>query len=336
MLNEFRQDPVSGDWVLYATHRARKPGAFEKDKFYQTKEECPFDGQRLIDQGRPLAVWEHGKKVEGVPDNWTTLVINNKFPAVESGMCSPIHTRGPISTADGRGFHELVITRDHDRHFAQFTDEETAEVIMAYKDRYNAMATDNCGDYISIFHNHGHLAGATVYHNHTQILSMPIIPSGVLRNVKNSVEYFERTGERIHEVVLAWEMQERKRIIYENEKFVVLCPYVSRAPYQVRIFPKIRNAYFGDLDDADIPFLAQALNMALKKINKALDNIDYAFFIHTSPPHRLNVPSFDFYHWHVEILPRSSIAAGLELGTNVFVNVVDPDVAAAELREAVI
>src|SRR5207253_6100817 len=99
-----------------------------------------------------------------------------------------------------------------------------------------------------------------------------------------------------------------------------------------RIFPKIRNAYFGQMPDQDIPALAEVLNSILRRINKSLNDPDYTFFIHTSPPQKEGAPSYDFYHWHIEIMPRLSIAAGLELGTNVFINVIDPDDAAATLR----
>jgi UDPglucose--hexose-1-phosphate uridylyltransferase len=38
------------------------------------------------------------------------------------------------------------------------------------------------------------------------------------------------------------------------------------------------------------------------------------------------------FHWHVELMPRLTVPASLELGTGLWLNVVDPDVAAAELR----
>jgi len=74
------------------------------------------------------------------------------------------------------------------------------------------------------------------------------------------------------------------------------------------------------------------LQIALLKIEKKLSDPDYNFFIHTAP--LKNKAEHKHYHWHIEIMPRFSIAAGLELGTNVFVNTVDPDEAAKLLREA--
>ncbi|OGN17891.1 MAG: hypothetical protein A3C88_01035 [Candidatus Yanofskybacteria bacterium RIFCSPHIGHO2_02_FULL_50_12] len=340
MLNEFRQDPVSGDWVLFATQRAKRPGAKEKDAFYQTAEECLFEPHKLSNQEKPVAAYYQGKAVDiSDPDalvgaGWTTVVLPNKFPALKHGICVPAVARGPFLVAEGAGFHELVITRDHEKHFAQFTEAETAEVLQAYLDRFKTIAADNCGEYVMIFHNHGHLAGASIYHNHSQILSMPIIPTGILKNIRGAQDYFEKTGKRVHEVLLQWERDEQKRIIFENEKFIVLCPFVSRTPYEMRIFPKSASAYFGEMSADDLPQLAQALNQAIGRLDHALGNADYNFFIHTAPPKRADAPSYDFYHWHIEIMPRFSIDAGLEFGTNVFVNPVDPDEAAEQLRNA--
>lgn len=332
MTNEFRQDPVSGDWVLFAPQRAKRPGSRQREPFYQSKEECRFEPERLSEQEPPLAVYSKGKLVQDISSDWTTVVLPNKFPALKRGMCGPVFERGPFAVAEGAGFHELVITRDHERHLGQLTEPEVAEVLQAYRDRYLSISNDKCGEYVMIFHNHGHLAGASVYHNHSQIISMPIIPTGILKNMRSAQNYFEKTGKRIHEVLLEWERQENKRIVFENDRFVVLCPYVSRTPYEMRIFPKNSSAYFDDVSEDDIPHLAQALSKSLRMMDAVLDRPDYNFFIHTAPPKKPTAPSYDFYHWHVEILPRSSIDAGLEFGTNVFVNSVDPDEAATQLK----
>lgn len=339
MVNEFRQDIVSGDWVLISTERAKKPSPQETNKntqLYQDKSTCPFEDPQRSDHRDPILVYNKGLKVvwnKGTTGEWTTQVVKNKYPALVDGFCVPPRNIGPFMVADGFGFHELVVTRDHDKSFAQFTDDETSEVLRVYKERHNSISQDECGDYVLIFHNHGRLAGASVYHNHSQILSMPIIPPGILKNIKGAKEFFERTGEKVHEMLIEWELEQNKRIIFENEKFIALCPFVSRTPYEMRIFPKNKSSNFGDIKDEDIIFLAEALNKVLRKLYSALNNPDYTFFIHTSPVKKDNSDLYNFYHWHIEIMPRFSIAAGMELGTNVFVNTVDPDEAAKLLRE---
>jgi UDPglucose--hexose-1-phosphate uridylyltransferase len=43
----------------------------------------------------------------------------------------------------------------------------------------------------------------------------------------------------------------------------------------------------------------------------------------------------DAYHWHLELIPKLSTAAGFELGTGMWINVVRPEDSAAFLRERI-
>jgi UDPglucose--hexose-1-phosphate uridylyltransferase len=329
MTSEFRQDIVSGQWVLIATERSKRKPKEKKAPFYQLKEACPFENP-VQSNGEPAIVYNRGQRVQW-PSEWTTMVIRNKYPALQSGVCAPPRNFGPTHIADANGFHELVITRDHEQSFAHFLEEETLEILMAYRERYKEIAQDDCGAYVLIFHNHGPSAGASIFHNHSQIISTPIIPPYILERIHGSEQYFQKNGKRVHDVMIDWERSEHKRIVYENEKFICLCPFASRTPYEIRIFPKVSSANFEMSNDADLASLADALNTILKKIYVLLDNIDYNFYIHTAPVQKDSSINYDYYRWHIEIAPRIGIAAGFELATAIYINSVDPDQAAAEL-----
>lgn len=331
MLNEFRQDPVSGDWVLFATGRNKKPGARQNIKLYQSKEECLFEPERLSAQESPIVIYNGREIVTDFLGDWSVIVIPNKYPSVQKNNNSTPSSEDAVLAV---GSHELVFTRDHDKHFAHFTDQETAAIIRAYLDRYRALSSDAATKQVLIFHNHGSLAGATNYHNHSQIISMPIIPARIERHFIRSRQYLEKEGTNMHEVLLAGEQHYQKRVVFENEHFVIICPYASKKAYEMKIFPKNRSAYFGKLPDDEVPALAEALNVALKKLSNALEDPDYNFFIHTAPEHESAL--HDAYHWHIEIMPQLSIIGGQEVGIDVTVNTVDPDEAAELLRNTTI
>ncbi|HVZ11018.1 MAG TPA: DUF4921 family protein [Candidatus Paceibacterota bacterium] len=334
MLNEFRQDPVSGEWVLFATQRARKPAPSTASMLKMDKESCPFENPQEKGNEAPLLIFSHGKQAADLTD-WTTQVFRNKFPALQYGICGPISVGPLFSTAVGYGFHELVVTRDHDRHFSSFTAAETAEVLTVYRERYRAIATDQCGDYIAIFHNHGYLAGASVYHNHSQIISVPFVPPMIVRDIDRAGAYFRTSGTRIHESVLAQELQEGKRVVFQNDRFAAICSYTSRVPYEIRIYPKYHQPYFADISDADVTACGEVLQTALARLDKVTGNADYTFLVHTAPPGEAK-PEYDAFRWHIEIIPRVTMPAGFETSTNVYINVVDPDQAAEELRTATV
>jgi UDPglucose--hexose-1-phosphate uridylyltransferase len=110
----------------------------------------------------------------------------------------------------------------------------------------------------------------------------------------------------------------------------VFAPYVSREPFELRVFPKKHLPYFEDTDEKTMQYTVDALQKALLLLEVQLHDPDYNFFIHTAP--LKNKKGHSHYHWHIEIQPKTSIAAGFELGTGVEVNVVEPDDAAAMLR----
>ena len=328
LLNEFRQDLVSGEWVLVSTGRAKRPHPkTERETVDTSKENCPFED--LFKSGQEI-VW-------GYPDsqNWEVMVIKNKYPAVQYGVCMPEEEFGPSKIIKATGLHDIVIFKNHDTHFADFTNDEGIKAIRVYKKRYQEIAlTDKCAQYISIFHNFGQEAGASIYHPHSQIISTPILPPHVKGSLDGAYQYYVKNRKRVYDVIIEWEKENKRRMIYENDLFLAFCPFVSRYPYEVRIFSRDSHAHFEKMPDEFDKYLADALIQVLKKMRKVLNDPAYNFFIHTSPVETALENIHEFYSWHIEIVPKFSIAAGFELGTGVDINTVDPDRAAEELRNA--
>lgn len=336
--SEFRQDIVSGDWVLIAPKRGKRPEPKSEEKWYQPKDGCPFEDPQASGHGKPILAYSHGELIasdENISD-WTVQIIPNKFPALMPDMKNGNRKSGLFQVCGAIGRHELLITRDHDKSFAQFSLSEIEEIFLAYRERYRQIAEDPTTKYVLIFNNHGRTAGGSVFHNHSQIISVPILPPEVMQSITGAERYYRDYGKKAHELMIKWELEQGTRIVFENEKFVVFCPFVSKTPYEMRLFPKVSNPYFERMSDEDIPALAGALSIALRRAHSSLGDPDYNFYIHTAPvthepAQRLG---YEFYHWHIEIVPRIKIDAGFELGTAISINQVDPDDAAEHLREA--
>ena len=69
-LSEFRQDLVSGEWVLFSTGRAKGHILKKKEILKQPEENCPFENPAASGQ---KIIWSY-------PDdqNWREMVIKNK------------------------------------------------------------------------------------------------------------------------------------------------------------------------------------------------------------------------------------------------------------------
>lgn len=217
---------------------------------------------------------------------------------------------------------------------ADFSQDEVIETIRSYKKRYKEISeAEGCVRYILIFHNFGRDAGASIYHPHSQIISMPILPPDVSRSINGSYDFYKKNKKRVYDLLIEWEKESGKRIVYENDLFIAFCPFVSKTPYEVRIFFRDSHSHFEKMPDEFDKYLADALLTVLKKIREALGDPSYNLFVHTAPVETTLEDVHEFYTWHIEILPKIKAIAGFEMGTGVDINVIDPDEAAKLLRE---
>ena len=330
MLNEFREDLVSGEWVLFATGRAQRPGLIKRvapKAKVLPKSKCPFEDPEKYDN--VIVATYPSKKT----NDWSIKVVKNKYPAVLEGEVGPLGSAGPFRIQEAKGRHEVVIFRDHDRFLHEFSKEDLAEVIRVYQERYLTILEHSSSKYALIFHNHGLRAGASISHPHSQIISIPVLPPDIKRSINGSEKFYREHKKRIYNVMIDWEKSEKKRIIYENKYFIAFCPFVSKTPYEVRIFPQESHAHFEKMPEEQLVYLSEILLVVLKKIQSALKNPDYNFFIHTAPLEGTAMDVHEFYTWHIEILPKISTFGAFELGSGIDVNTIDPDDSAKLLRE---
>lgn len=308
--SEFRQDPISDEWVLLAPARGVGHEFKEREKVALPKDKCPFENPAKFDNAPPVLVYQND-----AGDDWFLQIIPNKYPAVGPDL----------------GFHEIVIYRDHDRYLADFSREEIKRILLAFQERYKGLARESFIKYISIFHNHGKEAGSTIAHPHSQILALPILPPDVSRSINGSRRYFHEHRQCAHCHMLEQEIKDGARIIYQNEQMIVVAPFASRAEAEVKIFPKKHSAYFEKISEEELHQLADALKFVFSQIFKKFNDPAFNFFIHTAPTD--NSQDYEHYHWHMEILPKFDIVGGFELGTGLDIVTMAPEKAAEILRK---
>lgn len=327
-MSEFRKDLVSGDWIILAPERTKRPHDLlpkKKKRPVAPKSTCPLENFRKSGNWPPVRIVP-GEK------NWRIAIIQNKYPALRHGeLCASFFGFGPYQLLKGVGRHELVVTRDHEKSLSRMSLNEGWELFRIFQARYRELAKDKCLLYTSTFFNWGPSAGATLYHPHYQMLTLPIVPLDVQHSLVGSSRYFKIHQRCVHCDMITFELKNRKRIIAKNSGAIALAPFVSRRPFEIRIFPLSHQPYFEKTSEEDLKSIVAILQIVLRKIEKNLRDPDFNFFIHTAP--LKHQPQHTHYHWHIEILPKISIPAGFELGTGVEINVVDPDAAVDIIRK---
>ncbi len=330
-MTELRQDPIVGRWVIVQTE-----SPWDVDDFHQHyvpvekrhPEKCFFCPGH--EQDTPPEVYSVPAVGEDFP--WSLRVVPNKFPAlvIEQELDSwPV---GLYDASTGVGAHEVVIeTPDHFKTLADLSFEEIREVIKAYKARIEDLKKDDRFSYIMVFKNFGASAGASIEHDHSQLIALPMIPKNVKDELEGAKAYFDYRERCIFCDMWKQERAEGERIIYENEFFITFSPFSARFPFEMWIVPKYHCCEFSSIDDERTYELAKALKDALIRLKLLLHNPPYNFVVHISPLRG----NYEYYHWHIEIMPRISKVAGFEWGSGFYIVPSTPELCAKRLRDVI-
>jgi UDPglucose--hexose-1-phosphate uridylyltransferase len=175
---------------------------------------------------------------------------------------------------------------------------------------------------VQVLVNHGREAGASLAHPHAQLVAIAFLPPAVVA----ARDRFAAAG---HDLVA------RERVESAGGPLRVLdgpvpvwCPPGSGTPYEMRLAHEDASDRFADATDPELRDAARAVRDALARLARTLGDVPYNLIVRTPA-----APS-GTERWYVDVLPRSSVVAGFELGTGVLVNVVAPEAAAARLRAA--
>ena len=328
-MSELRFNIISKEWVIIASERAKRPQDFKKT----IKEEAAptFDKDCPFCPGNEGGFADETFRI-GDKKAWKAHAVYNKFPALAPDK-SPAHTlEGMHNHIDGFGDHEVIVEHTrHDMLIPLMADEDVCNIVRIYKSRYESLKKMKGIEVITIFKNQGLGAGASKRHPHSQIVATPIVPPQIRNRLDSAVKYFDVTGKCIICDMLADELKSKTRVVCDAEKFALLVPYASAAPFIMWIIPKRHSPSFGDIDDTEITGLGRILKDALSRLYRGLDNPDYNFTIRSIP---VNECGRDYFHWYLTIIPRISQPAGFELGSGIFINASIPEQCAEFLRSA--
>jgi len=328
---QLRKDPIVGRWVIISTERAKRPRDYNLSSVQsQNGAFCPFcPGNEGTTPPEVMAYRDRGSPPNG--PGWRLRVIPNKFPAlmIEGGLDR--EGEGLYDIMNGVGAHEVIIeSPHHHKSFSELDQREMENVIWSFRDRIIDLKRDSRFRYILVFKNRGAAAGASLEHTHCQLIALPIVPTNVREELAGSRSYYDLKERCIFCDIVHQELKDGSRVVLENEDILVVCPFAPKFPFEMWVLPKNHNAFFEDSKENEFKNLAQAMSLAFRKLDKALNHPPYNFILHTSP---INDKSTTYYHWHFEIMPTLTRVAGFEWGSGFYINHTPPEDSAKFLRE---
>jgi UDPglucose--hexose-1-phosphate uridylyltransferase len=324
---ELRIDPLSGLRVIVAGERGARPGAW-----LDVKPREPIDPE-----GDPFAAGHEDRtppelyRLDG-ENGWRVRVVPNLYPALSPGDAEP----GADPLAGGRGepdlfaarpalgAHEVIVNAPDPVHSLAELDAAQVEAAMSvWRER---MRVHGDASYVHVIVNEGKEAGASLPHTHAQLYALPFVPAAVARERERFTAYSDRTqGRNLLEDLLQEEVKRRERVVAIDDEAVALCPFGARVPFHMLVVPRRPAARFSD----DGPLGARMLHQALSRLGAVLGALPpLNMWVRTAPR------DAERFCWRIEVMPRLSQLAGLEIGTGVHLNVLAPEDAAERLRGA--
>ncbi len=326
---ETRVDPLTGLRAIVATDRAERPGgelrATPPDPI--ERENDPFaEGHEDRTPPEVYAVRRGGGAADS--PGWTVRVVPNLYPALTLDSPDPPPEARPdlFTATPARGAHEVVVNApDPVVSLSDLRAEQVEAAMEVWRLRTRAHLEDGAS-YVHVLVNERREGGASLPHTHAQVYALRFVPAQVARERERFGAYAVRTmGANLLESLVQEEVRRRVRIVAIDDEAVLMAPYASRLPYQLLLAPRRRRERFED----DGPTGARLLHDGLGRLARRLG---------ATPPLNLWVRTApvdaDHFCWRIDIMPRLTHLAGLEIGTGVHLNIVAPERAAAELRDA--
>jgi UDPglucose--hexose-1-phosphate uridylyltransferase len=327
---ELRKDPITGRWVIISTERRKRPSAFRLEQVCPLPDAvCPFcEGHEHY---TPKEVLSYRRSGGPNGPGWDVRVVPNMFPALQVEGNLDRQGEGLFDKMNGVGAHEVIIeTPDHNASLATMPASGVERVLWAYRERVLDLKQDKRFRYILIFKNHGEAAGASLDHSHSQLIALPVIPRNVRDEISGARRHFEHKERCVYCDIVRQELDSRVRVISENSDFVALSPYAPRFPFETWLLPKRHGSNFEDAPRHEYESLARMLKDTLLRMNRVLESPPFNLIIHSAP---FTESAGEFYHWHLEIMPKLTKVAGFEWGTGFYINPTAPEEAAEVLRE---
>lgn len=319
-MSHLRWNPLQGTYIMVAANRQNRP--------HLPKDYCPF----CPGSGK-------------VPDNFDIYIYPNDFPAL-SAHPQPVGNGDALyKMEEAYGHCEVILySPDHYKGLSQLSQAHITQLVKTWANRYSFYSRDEKVQYIFPFENRGEEVGVTMPHPHGQLYAYPFIPQKVEIELANCQAYYQANQQSMLEAILARELADAERVVYENQHFAVVIPWFTDYPYGAYILPKQLT------DDNTLQAMSEAAHSsladALRKTAGAFDALfdkpfPYMMCLYQAPVNTTDFPGAKkWYPFHIKFYTPLRSAdkikwmASSETGAGAAANTLLVEDTAQTLREA--
>lgn len=324
---ELRKDPITRSWVITGDDLSVSP-------VNGPCQYCPSTGSEV-------QVVSTMPPVDNGP--WSARAVVHPSPIYRIEGDPMRRAEGIYDSMSSVGAHELLVENHrHDKQLWDASDVEIEQFLLLAAHRILDLKRDRRFKYISIFKDHGPLAGQDVEHPSSQLTATTFVPRRVLYELRAGREYYHQKERCVFCDILQQEERQAVRVVETIGDYIAVCPYAPRVPFETWILPRFHESAFervaggkaGVLQD-----LAKLLRRTLQRVQSIAGS--FHLVLHSSPNtlHRSVVLGYwktieEDYHWHIEILPILAERVKSYTAKETYFTPVSSESAVLRLREA--
>lgn len=326
-----RKNILTGDWILVSPHRMKRP--------WQGKvEDLPADDRPQYDVGCYLC--PGNKRSDGTvnPVYENAYVFTNDFSALLADTPDGEYNNASLLMAKSEsGICKVIcFSPDHSLTLPRMSEQAIEKVIELWQQEFAELSQQQYIKYIQIFENKGEIMGCSNPHPHGQIWASSSIPLELSKETTQQQLCYNSNGKSLLGDYLQIELQQKERIVVENEHFAALVPFWAVWPYETMIISKRHVQHLLQFTDAE----KESLASLLKKLTTKYDNLFNVSFPYSAGMHQapVNDGAHEEWHWHMHFYPpllRSATVKKFMVGYEMLANPqrdITAETAAAALR----
>lgn len=312
-----RLNLLTDEWIQVSPHRTKRPWQGKREDAPQD-ERPGYDENCYLCPGNSRA----GGEVKN-PEYKSTFVFNNDFSALLPDTPTNSYNDEHLLVSNSeKGICKVIcFSPRHDLTLPEMSVQEISAVVHVWEQQYNELGALEEINYVQIFENKGEMMGCSNPHPHGQIWAQATIPEEPAKELVQQKLYYEKHGRTLLSDYLSKELQQKERIVTENEHFVVLVPFWAFWPYETIVISRRPFARFTDMNNEE----KEALADIIRKITIRYDNLfnisfPYSAGLHPAPT---DGKEHEEWHFHMHFYPpllRSATVKKFSVGYEMLAN----------------
>ncbi|KAK3687676.1 putative galactose-1-phosphate uridylyltransferase [Podospora appendiculata] len=307
-----RYNPLNGSWLLVSPHRTKRPWQGQQEGASKTK--LPeYDPECYLCPGNKRAQGDsnpHYKHTFAFVNDYSAVKEDQQeyHPEVSKDDAASLLLQAQPVT--GRCY-VLTFSAKHDTTLADMTAQEILPVIQTWSRIYashlspshplQAQAAQVLRDvpknpdgeveppkkqlrYMQIFENKGAAMGCSNPHPHCQVWTTSELPQEPGTEMVQMSKYKQANGRHLLEDYVKLEMEKKERIVWQNDAFLIVCPWWAVWPFEVLVIAKRHVRALVDLADDERIQFADAIQEVTRRYDNLFEtNFPYSSGLHQAP-----------------------------------------------------